>query len=331
MVEMEPDITQKPAIPEVTLSKWQRVVDLISEMAGVPAALIMKTDPPRHAVFVTSLHPENPYQTGQTFELNEKLYCFGVFRKDGELCVEDAHDDPAWDDNQDLDDDMSFYVGLPLKWPDGEIFGTICMLDRRRNAQALAFRSGLRAFCGVVENDLALLMEVERRKQVQAELRVELASRAKAIAERTRELEEANTALRVLVRNMQATRADVGDTIGRQIKELVMPQVGKLRHRHARDAATVSRLSLIEESLARILSDHVTPMSQVLEALTPTEVEIAQLIVQGRNTKEIAGVLARGTSTVDFHRNNIRRKLGLTGRAENLRQYLTRNLGAAQQ
>jgi DNA-binding CsgD family transcriptional regulator len=59
-----------------------------------------------------------------------------------------------------------------------------------------------------------------------------------------------------------------------------------------------------------------------LEGLTPAESEIVQLIVQGRSTKEIAKTLSRGTSTVDFHRNNIRQKLGLTHRGKNLQQHL---------
>ena len=52
---------------------------------------------------------------------------------------------------------MSFYIGYPLKWPDGEVFGTICVLDRRRNKRALLFREGLQEFARVIEADLVLL------------------------------------------------------------------------------------------------------------------------------------------------------------------------------
>ncbi len=46
------------------------------------------------------------------------------------------------------------------------------------------------------------------------------------------------------------------------------------------------------------------------------------MILLGRSTKEIASTLVRGTSTIDFHRNNIRQKLGLQDRRQNLRQHL---------
>ena len=59
---------------------------------------------------------------------------------------------------------MNFYIGYPLNRPDGEIFGTICVLDRRRNKRALLFKKGLREFCSVVEDDLAMALEVTQRK-----------------------------------------------------------------------------------------------------------------------------------------------------------------------
>ena len=44
--------------------------------------------------------------------------------------------------------------------------------------------------------------------------------------------------------------------------------------------------------------------------------------MNGNSTKEIARILSRETSTIDFHRNNIRRKLGIESRATNLRSHL---------
>ena len=116
-------------------------------------------------MLVTSDHPENPYPVGMEFRLNPKLYCEGVFRVDGELVVEDATCDPRWSDNEDMEHGMSFYIGLPLKWPDGSIFGTICVLDRQRNRRALLFREGLTQFARMVEQDLALLQEVYLRRR----------------------------------------------------------------------------------------------------------------------------------------------------------------------
>ncbi len=313
----------KPKVANETLQKWQYVVDQISDIADVPATLIMHTQGQSHDVFVTSDGDENPYVEGQSFQLHDKLYCFGVLEKDGELCVEDATCDPRWHDNPDMEFGMCFYVGLPLKWPDGSLFGTICMLDRHRNERALSFRNGLRQFCRIVEDDLALLEEIEQRKKAQADLQKELSSREALIKKRTQDLEDANTALRVLLSSVELSKGEVEDRIVQQIRGLVMPHIGRLQQLLADDDRALSHLDIVESNLKNITSTFTGKLAQTLAGLTPTEAEIVQLIVQGRSTKEIAKTLSRGTSTVDFHRNNIRQKLGLTHRGKNLRQYLS--------
>lgn len=312
----------KPKITQETLEKWQRVVDLIAELANVPATLIMNTIGQKHSVYVTSDTDNNPYEKGCTFDLHENLYCYGVIDSDNELVVEDARTNPRWNDNEDLKFDMSFYIGYPLKWPDGAIFGTICVLDKRTNKRALMFRKGLQEFCKVVEDDLAMLQEVEMRKAAQSELQKTLESREITIANRTRDLEDANTALRVLLENVETSKNEVEAQILRQIKGLVLPHISKLRHLDAEHDLQSSYLELIEANLKNITSSLSSKMAETVEILTPTEVEIAQMVLLGRSTKEIANTLSRGTSTVDFHRNNIRQKLGLRDSRKNLRQHL---------
>ncbi|MDW3223611.1 MAG: LuxR C-terminal-related transcriptional regulator [Paracoccaceae bacterium] len=283
----------------------------------------MHTQDQQHDVYVSSAGDENPYVEGQSFQLHDKLYCYGVFENDGELCVEDATSDSRWHDNADLEFSMSFYVGLPLKWPDGAVFGTICMLDRNRNERALQFRAGLRQFCRIVEDDLALLQENEHRKKAEADLKRELDSREALINRRTQDLEDANTALRVLLKSVEASKSDIEERIAQEVKELILPHISRLRQLNADNDRSLSHLEIVEANLKNITSAFSGKLAQTLEALTPTEAEIVQLIVQGRSTKEIASTLSRGTSTVDFHRNNIRQKLGLTHQGKSLRQHLS--------
>lgn len=56
---------------------------------------------------------------------------------------------------------------------------------------------------------------------------------------------------------------------------------------------------------------------------SPCEVEVAQLVMLGRSAKEIADALARETGAIDFHRNNIRNKLGLRSQGVTLRSHLS--------
>ncbi|WP_254429863.1 LuxR C-terminal-related transcriptional regulator [Ruegeria atlantica] len=312
----------KPSISKETTKKWQRIVDLIARVADVPASLVMRTQEPYHSVFVTSKSERNPYTTGRRFTLNEKLYCYGVLQNDGELTVEDATCDPKWIDNDDMEHGMRFYIGYPLKWPDGSVFGTICVLDSRRNRRALLFREGLQEFARVIEADLELLIEIDRRIALEIELQATLDQLEQRVANRTEDLEEANTALRVLLGSVETSREEYDTRILRQIKGLVIPHLVKLRSRLEGDPAGRAYLELAEESLKSITSEMSGQLTTVFEMLTPTEQEIAQMIMRGQTTKDIAHTLSREPSTIEFHRNNIRSKLGLRRSGQNLRSLL---------
>ncbi|QFT72659.1 MULTISPECIES: LuxR C-terminal-related transcriptional regulator [unclassified Ruegeria] len=311
-----------PEIPQETLANWQQLVDLVAELADVPASLIMKTDAPDHAVLITSDHPENPYPVGLSFQLNPKLYCQGVLQRDGELVVEDAACDPDWADNDDLEHGMTFYIGLPLKWPDGSVFGTICVLDRKQNRRALLFREGLAQFARMVESDLALLQEVYLRRALEEKLNETLAQLETRVADRTRELQETNTALRVLLSSLDDERKNRDHEIVEQVRGRVLPYLEKARTQLSGDEAKYVYLELAEKNLNEITSSLSDKLTDAFAAMTPTEIEIAQMVMFGKTTKDIAKALSRETSTIDFHRNNIRRKLGLEGRSQNLRSHL---------
>lgn len=314
-------MTILPEIPPQTIASWQRVVDLVARLAHVPAALIMRTEFPKHSVLVSSRTEGNPYGVGREYELNDALYCYGVFENDGELLVEDAFRDPDWADNADLDHGMSFYIGYPLKWPGGELFGTICVLDRYRNEHALVFREGLQAFAGVIEANLRSLMEIAERERLESALQQSLDQMEQQVARRTRDLEEANTALRVLVANAEKSQLDHNEQILRQINTLVMPHLSSLRRFVDANSGAREYLALAESNLESLTTSLSSKIAVAFEPLTSTEVEVAQLIMRGKTSKEIARTMARAKTTVDFHRGNIRTKLGLK-RRENLRTYL---------
>ncbi len=310
-----------PDIPDETVENWQRIVNVIANLADVPASLVMRTHAPHHSVLVTNDADSGPYQVGLRFHLHEKLYCNGALEQ-GELVVEDATGDPRWMDNDDMEHGMSFYAGYPLYWPDHTVFGTICVLDTKCNQKALMFLEGLKQFARVIEADLKLLVEAEARVRLEAQLQASLDQLEDKVAARTAELEEANIALRVLLQNVETSKDEHDTQVARQIKELVTPMIGKLRPRLAGDDTAGVYLDLLEENLRSITQSSPEELADVIEVLTPTEKDIALMVMRGQTTKDIARTLSREPSTVEFHRNNIRKKLGLLKSGQNLRSKL---------
>src|SRR5258708_2461374 len=128
-----PIMRHDAAVPSEIVHKWQEIVDLLAEIVHVPSALIMRVEPPNIKVFVSSDSNANPYEPDELAPLNTGLYCETVMSSRRPLLVPDALQDDAWKLNPDIKLGMISYLGVPIAWPDGEIFGTICVLDKRSN------------------------------------------------------------------------------------------------------------------------------------------------------------------------------------------------------
>lgn len=120
-------------VPQNILENWQITVDLLAQMVGIPASLIMRVHSRDIEVCVSSLSPGNVYSPGEKMPLDTGLYCETVMNTRQRLLVPNALKDPDWNHNPDLAFGMISYCGLPLVWPNGKIFGTLCILDQEEN------------------------------------------------------------------------------------------------------------------------------------------------------------------------------------------------------
>ena len=113
---------------------WQRIVDLLAKIVNVPAGLIMRLDQGELEVLVSSQSKGNPYTVGaREIMENSGLYCETVIKSNDILKVPNALIDDAWKNNPDVKLNMISYLGLPLHYPDGNSFGTLCLLDNKEN------------------------------------------------------------------------------------------------------------------------------------------------------------------------------------------------------
>jgi DNA-binding NarL/FixJ family response regulator len=105
------------------------------------------------------------------------------------------------------------------------------------------------------------------------------------------------------------------------INEQIMPYVEKLKKSEF-GVKYGACLNIIETNLNDITSSFSHQLTSRFLKLTPTEVRIAGLIRCGHKTKEIAEILSLSYTTVQFHRGNIRKKLGIRSQKTNLLTYL---------
>jgi DNA-binding CsgD family transcriptional regulator len=160
------------------------------------------------------------------------------------------------------------------------------------------------------ENITPLKLAEERLRDQRAELE------RKAV-----ELEEVNTALRVLLKQREQDRAQLEEAVFSNLRELVLPHVERLK-----SSGLKPREKALAESIERQLNAIAAPLLRGLGTartlLTPRGIQVAALVREGRSTKEIAELLRVSEATVNFHRKSLRRKLGLGRPAQNLRAFL---------
>ena len=138
---------------------------------------------------------------------------------------------------------------------------------------------------------------------------------------KSRNLEELNTALRVLLKQREGDQGELEEKVLSNVKQFVLPYVEKIKKGQV-DAKSMAYINILESNLSDIISPFSRKLSSKYMNLTPKEIQVANLIRDGKTSKEIAEILNVSSSTVDIHRHRIRNKLGLRTQKFNLRSHL---------
>jgi len=162
-----------------------------------------------------------------------------------------------------------------------------------------------------------ILIDITERKVSEEALK----SRDKELETKASKLKDINTALNVLLEKRKVDRIELEEKIVLNVESLIKPYLDKLRQGNL-DERKKNILDIIQTNLDEIISPFARNLSSIHYNLTPKEIQIANFIRQGITNKEIAEILFLSVKTVDFHRDNIRKKLGIKNKKINLSSYL---------
>jgi len=167
------------------------------------------------------------------------------------------------------------------------------------------------SFLAVYGKDVTERVVAYRKLEVQ---KVELASK-------TAQLKNANIALEVLLQKVSQQKEMLEEALAFSSKKLFAPYIEKLKACSLTGTAK-DCVTCIDENLSILTSPFSRKLSFDYLNLTPKEIRISDLIASGKTTKEISQKLNLTQGTIEFHRNNIRGKLGLKKRKISLQTYL---------
>lgn len=157
-----------------------------------------------------------------------------------------------------------------------------------------------------------------QRKRTEQEIR----QREEELKLKTDNLEEMNTALKVLLKKREDDKIELEEKILLNVKQLIEPYLQNLKQTRLK-ARQANLLDIIDSNLNEIIAPFARDFTSIYYKLTPKEIQIANLIKQGKTTKEIADIMSLSIKTIEFHRNNIRNKLGLKNGKINLQSHLS--------
>jgi len=214
-------------------------------------------------------------------------------------------------------------LSVPLKIR-GSITGVIQVVDSHPNRFRVAHRKMLEGLSGhaalsienaklfeKAQNEIAVRRKAERRlKKSQKELKTNSIN-----------LKEANTALKVLLRRRDEDKVEFEERILFNVKELIEPYFDKIKNTKM-SSNQKALLEILESNMMDIISPFARRMSSKFLSLTPKEIQIANLVKQGKTTKDISAIMGVSNRTIDTHRKNLRIKIGIGKKKANLRTHL---------
>ncbi|WP_254870242.1 sensor domain-containing diguanylate cyclase [Thalassospira sp. HF15] len=157
-------ISQDDAM-KASLEKWQRVVDLMTQLLGARAGYVVEYNGKigfREAL--TSRNPENPFPkvSKKPQPLDCNIYCRRVVETKHAFYEADATGKAEWADNTELTEaGFVSYFGVPLLWPNGDVFGTLCVFDTKATQYENTLQELMEVFRDLIEGDLRLYEQYE--------------------------------------------------------------------------------------------------------------------------------------------------------------------------
>jgi PAS domain S-box-containing protein len=176
---------------------------------------------------------------------------------------------------------------------------------------------GMTSKNGDIQYVNGIIIDITERKRIEDAL----VAKEDELETKTQKLEEINIALNVLLKKREKDKLLLQEQVLSNIKKLTIPYLEKLKKSKLNETQK-TLIEVIESSLNEIVSPFSLKLSSGSFGLTPAEIKVADLVRQGKGTKEVAAIRGLSHKTVERHRENIRHKLGLKNRKINLQSHL---------
>ena len=169
---------------------------------------------------------------------------------------------------------------------------------------------------GSVKHILALLQDITEQKRAEDALRLS----GETLRVRKNELENKTTTLSGLLQHIEIEKKQIKNNVTSNVVGLLLPLLEKMNPEMSHDGRKY--LALLKQNLKELTASFGYRVLDPGLNLTPREIGICNMIKSGLSSRKISELLKISRKTVDRHRDNIRKKLGISNRKINLRSFL---------
>ncbi len=133
-------------------------------------------------------------------------------------------------------------------------------------------------------------------------------------------LSQKNAALQELMGQIETGKNRIKESVTFNAEKLLLPLIKRIKN--GKNRPSNKSLELLETNVSKITSQFGLKISKELATLSGKEIEISNMVRAGFTSKEISNSLGVSIKTIETHRKNIRKKLGIKNNKINLASYL---------
>lgn len=150
--------SNKIEVPEKTKRQWQQLLNIVIDFSGAQDALLNRFKKPYLQIIQASKNEKNIFNAGDAFKLAGH-YCQRVIESQNSLEVQNAEKELEWQQAPELEFGLISYLGFPLKWPNGDAYGTICIHDSQERQFSNEIKTRLELIRDLVEDHLNIIYQ----------------------------------------------------------------------------------------------------------------------------------------------------------------------------
>ena len=169
MVDIKSCFVKSPH-PFFDCQKWQQLVNTLAELYNAASGTIVQFRENEFNVVATSSNDDNFLTQNSNWPWEMRSFCRHMMETKQSLYVKDAVNHEMWRQVQPVSEGpVRSYLGFPLFWPDGELFGSICVIDTKKTDYPDILVQLLSQFKSLIEGDLQRIVDYEVVKSLALE------------------------------------------------------------------------------------------------------------------------------------------------------------------